>query len=201
MGWDPKSVERLPNGHGELFPAFLTWRGALDKRVIDLMRPLFAAGLRPEVNCCVCVILVLCLPLNSWHSSTEVCIRVQMRRLLPPCSWNCMSKRIPTVICNVSTPWNVTGDSIQLSKRLCFPSSVTRLSMTAGSPAVIGWPLSSKRTTVPFEIFWTVKSKNVHPPDCTGTCPTKNLITSVGSMVRNFSKTWSHDVRLCHVWI
>jgi hypothetical protein len=104
MGWDPKSVERLPNGHGELFPAFLTWRGALDKRVIDLMRPLFAAGLRPEVNCCVCVILVLCLPLNSWHSSTEVCIRVQMRRLFPPCSWNCMSKRIPTVICNVSTP-------------------------------------------------------------------------------------------------
>ena len=103
MGWDPKSVERLPNGHGELFPAFLTWRGALDKRVIDLMRPLFAAGLRPEVNCCVCVILVFCLPLNSWYSSTEVYIRVQIRRLLPPCSWNYMSKRIPTVICNVST--------------------------------------------------------------------------------------------------
>ena len=72
MGWDPKSVERLPNGHGELFPAFLTWRDASDKRVIDLMRPLFAAGLRPEVNCCVCVILVFCLPLNSWYSSTEV---------------------------------------------------------------------------------------------------------------------------------
>ncbi len=58
MGWDPKSVERLPNVHGELFPAFLTWRGALDKCVIDLMSPLFAEGLRPEVNCCVCVILV-----------------------------------------------------------------------------------------------------------------------------------------------
>ena len=71
MGWDPKSVERLPNGHGELFPAFFTWRDALDKSVIDLMRPLFATGLRPEVNCCVYVILVFCLPLNSWYSITE----------------------------------------------------------------------------------------------------------------------------------
>ena len=42
MGWDPKSVERLHNGHGELFPVFLTWRDALDNRVIDLMCPLFA---------------------------------------------------------------------------------------------------------------------------------------------------------------
>ena len=72
MGWDPKSVERLPNGHGELFPAFFTWRDALDKRVIDLMCPLFATGLRPEVNCCVCIILVFCLPLNSWYSITEL---------------------------------------------------------------------------------------------------------------------------------
>ncbi len=71
MRWDPKSVERLPNDHGELFPAFLTWRGAPDKCVIDFMRPLFAAGLRPEVNCCVCVILVFSLPLNSWYSITE----------------------------------------------------------------------------------------------------------------------------------
>ena len=90
MGWDPKSVQRLPNGHGELFLAFLTWRDALDKRVIDLIRPLFAAGLRPEVNCCICVNLVFCLPLNSWHSSTEVYIRVPDVPYHPPsCNPEC----------------------------------------------------------------------------------------------------------------
>ena len=72
MGWDPKSVERLPHGHGEVFPAFLTWRGAVDKRVIDLMRPLFAAGLRPEVTVLVCGILVFFLTLQSILTSTEV---------------------------------------------------------------------------------------------------------------------------------
>ena len=48
MGWNPISAGLLPHGCGDKFPAFLTWRGAVDLDVIDLMRPLFDKGLRPE---------------------------------------------------------------------------------------------------------------------------------------------------------
>ena len=48
MGYDARSRARLPHGYGDEFPAFLTHRGGVDLVVIDLMRPLFNKGLRPE---------------------------------------------------------------------------------------------------------------------------------------------------------
>ena len=48
MGYNPKSVSLLPFGHGDSFPAFFTHRSGVDKKIIDLMRPLFNAGVRPE---------------------------------------------------------------------------------------------------------------------------------------------------------
>lgn len=48
MGYDARSRARLPHGYGDEFPAFLTHRGGVDLLVIDLMRPLFNKGLRPE---------------------------------------------------------------------------------------------------------------------------------------------------------
>ena len=48
MGYNPKSVSLLPFGHGDSFPAFFTHRSGVDKKVIDLMRPLCNAGVRPE---------------------------------------------------------------------------------------------------------------------------------------------------------
>ena len=48
MGWNAASNNLLPYGKGEEFPAFLTWRAAVDKGLIDLMRPLFDFGVRPE---------------------------------------------------------------------------------------------------------------------------------------------------------
>ena len=48
VGWNPISAGLLPHGCGDKFPAFLTWRGAVDLDVIDLMQPLFDKGLRPE---------------------------------------------------------------------------------------------------------------------------------------------------------
>lgn len=48
MGWDARSLPLLSYGHGEEFPAFITWRGGVDKQIIDLMRPLMNKGVRPE---------------------------------------------------------------------------------------------------------------------------------------------------------
>ena len=48
MGYDARSRARLPHGYGEDFPAFLTHRGGVDTQCVDLMRPLFDKGLRPE---------------------------------------------------------------------------------------------------------------------------------------------------------
>ena len=45
MGWHPQAVMRLPHGYGDKFPAFLTWRGGIDYKLIDFMRPLFDKGL------------------------------------------------------------------------------------------------------------------------------------------------------------
>ena len=48
MGWNAASNNLLPYSKGDEFPAFLTWRAAVDKGLIDLMRPLFDFGVRPE---------------------------------------------------------------------------------------------------------------------------------------------------------
>lgn len=48
MAWNQESLARMPYGYGEEFPAFFTWRGGVDCKVIDIMRPLFNKGVRPE---------------------------------------------------------------------------------------------------------------------------------------------------------
>lgn len=48
MGWDNHSLPLFPLGRGSEFPAFLTHRAGVDKVIIDLMRPLFDKGLKPE---------------------------------------------------------------------------------------------------------------------------------------------------------
>jgi hypothetical protein len=48
MGYHPNSRCRLPFGLGEYFPAFFTHRSAVDMSVIDMMRPFFNKGVRPE---------------------------------------------------------------------------------------------------------------------------------------------------------
>ena len=47
-GWHPVSRALLAHGHGNLFPAFLTYRRAVDTLLIDMLRPLAEAGVRPE---------------------------------------------------------------------------------------------------------------------------------------------------------
>ena len=48
MGWDPKSSVKLTHGRGSAFPAFLTARGGVSNTIVDMMRPLFNAGVKPE---------------------------------------------------------------------------------------------------------------------------------------------------------
>lgn len=48
MGWNSQSLPLFPDGRGDEFPAFLTWKAGVDKELIDLMRPLFDAGVRLE---------------------------------------------------------------------------------------------------------------------------------------------------------
>ena len=48
MGWDPKSLPLMAFGCGDEFPAFLTWKAALDMSLVDMMRAEFAKGIRPE---------------------------------------------------------------------------------------------------------------------------------------------------------
>ena len=65
MGYDARSRQRLPQGKGADFPAFLTHKGAVDMLLVDLMRPFYDKGVRPEVCvCCHCVCLCLCLRLR-----------------------------------------------------------------------------------------------------------------------------------------
>ncbi len=47
MGYDPRSRVHLPHGYGNEYPAFHTYKGALDLLIIDLMRPLFNKGVHP----------------------------------------------------------------------------------------------------------------------------------------------------------
>jgi hypothetical protein len=48
MGWDAESLPLTALGAGDEFPAILTWRAGIDKELLDLMRPLFDKGVRPE---------------------------------------------------------------------------------------------------------------------------------------------------------
>lgn len=48
MGWNPGSVTFLPYGLGSFFPAIITHRAGLDMEIVDMMRPLFDKGVRPE---------------------------------------------------------------------------------------------------------------------------------------------------------
>jgi hypothetical protein len=47
MGYDPRSCVHLPHSYGDEYPAFHTYKGALDLLIIDLMRPLFNKGVCP----------------------------------------------------------------------------------------------------------------------------------------------------------
>jgi hypothetical protein len=49
MAWNTDVLPIYPDGKGDEFPAFLTWRSGVDMVLIDLMRPLSDKGLRPEV--------------------------------------------------------------------------------------------------------------------------------------------------------
>ena len=48
MTWNQKCLAKLAFGYGDEFPAFLTWRAGVDKKVLDLMRPAFDKGMRPD---------------------------------------------------------------------------------------------------------------------------------------------------------
>lgn len=48
MGWNKHSLPLFPFGYGLEFPALLTWKAGVDKVVVDMMRPLFDKGLKPE---------------------------------------------------------------------------------------------------------------------------------------------------------
>ena len=47
MGWDERVLPQMPYGIGDRFPAILTKKLGVDKDLVNLMRPLFAHGLRP----------------------------------------------------------------------------------------------------------------------------------------------------------
>jgi hypothetical protein len=48
MGWNDKSLPLFPYGIGNQFPAVLTWKAGVDKKVVDMMRPLYDGGYRPD---------------------------------------------------------------------------------------------------------------------------------------------------------
>ena len=54
----------MPYGFGEEFPAFLTYQAGVDKVLIDLMRPAFDKGMRPEAFS----MLLLELHSKKYHS-------------------------------------------------------------------------------------------------------------------------------------
>ena len=45
---NPECLPLYPFGRGDHFPAFLTHRGGVKKSIIDLMRPLFNCGVKPN---------------------------------------------------------------------------------------------------------------------------------------------------------
>ena len=48
MGWDKRILPLFPDGRGKQFPAILTKRSGFCNSLIDIMRPLFDKGIRPE---------------------------------------------------------------------------------------------------------------------------------------------------------
>ena len=48
MGWDQQILPLYPYGYGEKFPAFLTWRAGVDKKIVNMIRPLSDGSFRPE---------------------------------------------------------------------------------------------------------------------------------------------------------
>jgi len=48
MGWDQRILPLFPYGYGNKFPAFLTWRAGVDKKIVKMLRPLHDGGMRPE---------------------------------------------------------------------------------------------------------------------------------------------------------
>ena len=48
MGWNDKSSPLFPCSIGNKFPAVLTWKKGLDKKIVDRMRPLYDSGCRPD---------------------------------------------------------------------------------------------------------------------------------------------------------
>ena len=48
MGWERTTLPLLPYGYSNFFPALLTHRSGFDLKLVDMMRPLFDKGVRPE---------------------------------------------------------------------------------------------------------------------------------------------------------
>ena len=48
MAWHPDSVSKLSHGRSSSFPAHLTARGGVSILILDMMRPLFNSGVKPE---------------------------------------------------------------------------------------------------------------------------------------------------------
>lgn len=74
MGYNTDVLPRIPDGIGEQFPAVLTYRSGLDKKVIRLLRPLLDHGMRPEA------ISNLLLELHSLKYTDEYQRREQQLR-------------------------------------------------------------------------------------------------------------------------
>ncbi len=77
MAWDRRILPLYKDGRGELFPAILTWKAGIDKEVMDFMRSLYDAGVRPERFSDM---------LREWHSKkfTKLCIRHEFDHLACP---------------------------------------------------------------------------------------------------------------------
>lgn len=48
MGYNEDSIKQLPRQYGQYFPAMLTHKLSIDKALLDMMRPLFDGGIRPN---------------------------------------------------------------------------------------------------------------------------------------------------------
>ena len=69
MGWDKRILPLFDSDRGDYyFPAVLTWKAGVDKEVVNMMRPLFNDGMRPEA------LSKLLLELHS-KQFTRLCIQ------------------------------------------------------------------------------------------------------------------------------
>lgn len=67
MGWDERILPLFRYGRGNRFPAYLTWRAGVDKKVVNMMRSMYDAGVRPGR---------LSTMMVEWHSQqyTDECL-------------------------------------------------------------------------------------------------------------------------------